>query len=92
MAQVDTLPQLMELLGHIRRLIDHDQDLRESQSRYEPWDLVLNWPRIRTDLRLTIAPQFMISRQYYAGSMKYNSLTCMPIVQRTQQMRTRTIA
>ena len=91
MAQVDTLPQLMERLDHIRRLIDHDQDLRESQW-YEPWDLVLNWLRIRTDLRLTIAPQFMISRQYYAGSMKYNSLTCMPTVQRTQQMRTRTIA
>lgn len=68
MAQVDTLPQLMERLDHIRRLIDHDQDLRESQW-YEPWDLVLNWLRIRTDLRLTIAPQFMISRQYYAGSM-----------------------
>lgn len=68
MAQVDTLPQLMERLDHIRRLIDHDQDLRESQW-YEPWDLVLNWLRIRTDLRLTIALQFMISRQYYAGSM-----------------------
>ena len=68
MAQIDTLPQLMGRLDHIRRLINHDQDTKESQW-YEPWDLVLNWLRVKTDLRLTIAPQFMILRPYYAGGM-----------------------
>lgn len=66
MAQIDSLSELMTRLNQGCRLIEHDGDTKESQW-YEPWDLVLNWLRVRTDLCLTIAPQFTLSRPYYVG-------------------------
>jgi len=61
---MDTTQQLMEQLQDFKNLILHDEDSREAQW-YEPWNLILNWLRVRTHLRLTVAPQFSITREYY---------------------------
>lgn len=68
----------MSRLDHMRRLIQEDGDTKEAQW-YEPWDLVLNWLRVCTDLRLTIAPQFTVSRPYYDDGMYQISYVCKPI-------------
>lgn len=61
---MDSKEQLLKLLCDIERVIKRRKDTREAQF-YEPWDLVLNWLRVRTDLRFTIAPQCGITHDYY---------------------------
>jgi len=74
MAQIETLSYLLHRLDHLRLHIEDDEDTREAQW-YEPWDLVLNWLRVRTDLRLTVAPQFTLTREYYEKGSEDYSMT-----------------
>jgi hypothetical protein len=74
MAQIESLSHLLRRLDHLRLHIEDDEDTREAQW-YEPWDLVLNWLRIRTDLRLTVAPQFTLTREYYESTYEGSNIS-----------------
>jgi hypothetical protein len=62
---METKEELMERICEIDGIVNKPGATEAPW--YEPWDLILNWLRARTDRRLTIAPQCSISHLYYKG-------------------------
>jgi hypothetical protein len=62
---METKEELMERICEIDGIVNKPGATEAPW--YEPWNLILNWLRARTDRRLTIAPQCSISHLYYKG-------------------------